>query len=147
LDNVTLEVMDAEDMSFPDDSFDKVVAMYVASVVPHADRLVNEMRRVCKPDGELFIVNHFQHANPLIGSAEHLAAPLSKLLGFRPDFSLDAFLAETGLNVVQRSPVNLFGYWTLLRAHNNKPAVPPAPTGPWPHSPVSETRQRATLKN
>lgn len=147
LDNVVLEVMDAEDMTFPDDSFDKVVAMYVASVVPRADRLVNEMRRVCKPDGELFIVNHFQNANPLIGSAEHLAAPLSKVLGFRPDFSLDTFLAETGLNVVQRSPVNLFGYWTLLRARNDKQAVPVAPTGPWPHPPISEAGQHATLEN
>ncbi|TAK66842.1 MAG: methyltransferase domain-containing protein, partial [Betaproteobacteria bacterium] len=41
-----LMVMDAENMGFKDDSFDKVVAMYVASVVPDPGRLVDEMRRV-----------------------------------------------------------------------------------------------------
>src|SRR3970282_1134405 len=49
--------MDAERMHFRDNSFDKVVAMYVVSVVPSPARLVAEMRRVCRPGGELYIVN------------------------------------------------------------------------------------------
>lgn len=124
LDNVlALEEMDAEQMSFPDDTFDKVTAMYVASVVPHPVRLVNEMRRVCKPDGELFIVNHFHRSNTVMGSIERLISPLSKILGFHPDLPLDKFVAETGLDIIESSPVNYFGYWTLLRARNNKDAV------------------------
>lgn len=113
--------MDAEHMAFADDSFDKVAAMYVASVVPDPVRLVAEMRRVCKPGGELFIVNHFQHDNRLVGGVEKLLAPLSRLMGFRPDVHLDHFIATTGLTVSTRVPVNLFGYWTLLRARNVKP--------------------------
>lgn len=116
-----LEVMDAERMRFPDYSFDKVVAMYVASVVPSPARLLNEMRRVCKPDGEMFIVNHFQHSNPLIAGFERTIAPLSRLFGFHPDFSMPDFVRDTDLDVVERIPVNLFGYWTLLRARNQKP--------------------------
>jgi phosphatidylethanolamine/phosphatidyl-N-methylethanolamine N-methyltransferase len=115
-----LHKMNAEQMRFADDSFDKVVAMYVASVVPHPARLVDEMRRVCKPEGELYIVNHFQHGNPVVGGVERLIAPLSRLLGFRPDFSLELFLDQTGLDVIEQTPVNLFDYWTLLRARNNK---------------------------
>lgn len=120
---VSLEVMDAEQMRFPDNSFDKVVAMYVVSVAPHPVRLVEEMRRVCKPGGELFILNHFSHANSVIGGFERLVAPLSKQLGFRPDFSLDPFVRGSGLDVVEQTPVNLFGYWTLLRARNNKEQI------------------------
>lgn len=123
LGNVDLCEMDAERMAFRDDSFDKVVAMYVASVVPHPDRLVAEMRRVCKPGGELFIVNHFHSAHPLVAGFEKLVAPLSRMLGFRPDFSLDGFVRETGLQVTEQSAVNLMGYWTLLRAHNHKPGA------------------------
>jgi phosphatidylethanolamine/phosphatidyl-N-methylethanolamine N-methyltransferase len=117
---ISLEVMDAEQMRFPDDSFDKVVAMYVVSVAPNPVRLVDEMRRVCKPDGELLILNHFRHPNSVIGGFERLVAPLSRQLGFRPDFPLDSFVRESGLDVVEQTPVNLFGYWTLLRARNNK---------------------------
>lgn len=120
LDHVALCEMDAEHMAFDNDSFDKVVAMYVASVVPHPECLVNEMRRVCKPEGELFIVNHFQNPSPFIARFEKLIAPLSRMLGFRPDFSLEDFIQETDLEVTDRTPVNLFGYWTLLRARNNK---------------------------
>jgi phosphatidylethanolamine/phosphatidyl-N-methylethanolamine N-methyltransferase len=117
----SLARMDAERMAFADDSFDKVVAMYVASVVPDPVRLVSEMQRVCRPGGELFIVNHFQHDNRLVGGVEKMFSPLSRLMGFRPDVSLEHFIATTGLAVSERVPVNLFGYWTLLRARNEKP--------------------------
>lgn len=120
---VALQVMDAEQMQFADNSFDKVVAMYVASVVPDPARLVDEMRRVCKPEGELIIVNHFLHAHPVVSAGERLIAPLSRLLGFHPDFSLPGFIDDTGLEVVEQTPVNLLGYWTLLRARNNKSAA------------------------
>ncbi|BAU48715.1 SAM-dependent methlyltransferase [Sulfurifustis variabilis] len=119
-DNVELHVMDAEHMSFPDDSFDKVVAMYVVSVVPHPRRLVDEMRRVCRADGEIYIVNHFHSLNPVIGGVESLLAPLSRVVGFHPDFCLKTFVRETELEVVDKQKVNLFGYWNLLRARNNK---------------------------
>ncbi|WP_096361855.1 class I SAM-dependent methyltransferase [Sulfuricaulis limicola] len=117
---VALRLMDAEHMQFADNSFDKVVAMYVVSVTPHPARMTDEMRRVCKPGGELFIVNHFHHANSLVGGVERLAAPFSHVMGFRPDFSLEHFIDETGLDVAARIPVNALGYWTLLRCRNNK---------------------------
>ena len=123
LSQVALAEMDAEQMAFADNSFDKVVAMYVASVVPHPERLVQEMRRVCKPGGELYIVNHFHSSNPLLARLEKLVAPLSKVIGFHPDFPLDAFVRETELDVQDRIPVNILGYWTLLRATNNKVSV------------------------
>ncbi len=111
--------MDAEHMDFPDNSFDKVVAMYVVSVVPDPARLVDEMRRVCKPGGEIYIVNHFRSRNPLIGASEELMSPLSKLAGFRPDLDLDQFLESTQLNVVEACRANLFGYWKVLRCRNS----------------------------
>lgn len=130
LENVAeLMVMDAENMGFKDDSFDKVVAMYVASVVPDPERLVDEMRRVCKPGGQIFMVNHFHSRNPILGGIERLLAPLSKQLGFHPDFSLDRFLGETGLDAMNIRPVNLFDFSTMVEARNNKqcPAAVPAP--------------------
>jgi phosphatidylethanolamine/phosphatidyl-N-methylethanolamine N-methyltransferase len=115
-----LMVMDAENMAFDDDSFDKVVAMYVASVVPNPARLVDEMRRVCKPGGQIYMVNHFHSRNPILGGVESLLAPLSKQLGFRPDFSLDRFLGQTGLDAMNICPVNLFDFSTMVEARNNK---------------------------
>jgi len=73
-----LSVMDAENMEFEVSSFDKVVAMYVASVAPDPERLVDEMRRVCKPNGRIIFVNHFHSRNPLFGAF----APISRWTDF-----------------------------------------------------------------
>jgi len=120
---VDLRVMDAECMDFPDNSFDKVAATYVASVVPDPVRLVNELRRVCKPEGEIFLLNHFQSTNSALSMFERLLSPLSRLLGFHPDLCLDSFVKETDLEVVDITPTNLFGYWKLVRARNNKQLI------------------------
>lgn len=118
LHNVELKVMDAENLEFPDNSFDKVTAMYVASVVPDPRAMVAEMKRVCRPDGDLFIVNHFSNTNALVHACERMVSPLSKLIGFRPVFPRDEFIQDTQLNVREVIPVNLMNYWTMVHAVN-----------------------------
>lgn len=125
---VELREMDAERMQYPDHSFDKVAAIYVASVVPQPIRLVDEMRRVCKPGGEIFFLNHFRSRNRVIAGIERLLAPLSRLLGFHPDLSLDTFIQDTQLEVIDQNEANMFGYWMLIRARNNR--VEPGTTAP-----------------
>lgn len=117
-DRITLALMDAQALEYADNSFDKVVAMYVASVVPDPNRMIEEMKRVCKPGGELFIVNHFSQGKGPMASLERLASPLSKLVGFRPSFPLDDFLTMADLEVLETKKVNAFGYWTLIHARN-----------------------------
>ena len=50
--------MDARALAFPDDHFDTVVAMYVISVVPEPEKVMEEMARVCKPDGQILLFEH-----------------------------------------------------------------------------------------
>ncbi len=112
--------MDAEMMSFEDNAFDAVLALYVASVVPNPARFVAEMRRVCKPGGTIVIVNHFTSGNPAMRWLEKRLAPLAGKIGFHADFPLDAFLKAGRLRVRETRPSNLFGYWKLLRCVNEK---------------------------
>lgn len=111
--------MDAENMTFANGSFDRVVAMYVVSVVPDPYRLVDQMRRVCKPDGEIMIVNHFQSKSSVMSFFEKMLARFSGAAGFRPDMDLDEFIRKSGLDVIERTGANLFGYWTVLRCRND----------------------------
>jgi phosphatidylethanolamine/phosphatidyl-N-methylethanolamine N-methyltransferase len=114
LENVeALLEMDAEQMTFPDASFDKVVAMYVVSVVARPARLLEELHRVCRPDGEIFIVNHFRSENRFIGAVEKALAGFSPQLGFRPDFDLREVLPDYHNGDVSR--VNLFQKVVRLR--------------------------------
>ncbi len=115
-----LRCLDAQEMDFPDKSFDIVVAMYVASVVPNPEKLVKEMRRVCKPNGKLAFLNHFESTHKGIRIVEHLLSPLAKYLGFHPSFPLSNFLTQTQLNPTALIPANLFNYWTILLADHKK---------------------------
>jgi phosphatidylethanolamine/phosphatidyl-N-methylethanolamine N-methyltransferase len=113
--------MDAEHLEFPDDSFDTVIAMYVASVVPHPDRLLHEIQRVCKPGGQILIVNHFAKPRGLRGHLERRLSRLSKKLGWRPDFALDPFLRSGSLEIVEIQRAAPLGLFTVLHCRNAKP--------------------------
>jgi phosphatidylethanolamine/phosphatidyl-N-methylethanolamine N-methyltransferase len=106
--------MDAETMSFADASFDRIVAMYVLPVVPNPGRLLAELHRVCKPDGEIYLVNHVRSDNPVIGAVEKGLARFSDKLGFHPDFELRDVL--NGHELVQIERVNLF--WKVMQLRN-----------------------------
>lgn len=132
LENVdALLEMDAGQLEFDDESFDKVVAMYVMSVVPDPVQVIHEVRRVCKPAGEIFIVNHFHSRLPLIRHLERLMSPLSRLAGFRPDMDLNEFIRDAQLDVLERSRANLFGHSHVLRC-NCRPARFPPLAEPYP---------------
>ncbi|HWA38400.1 MAG TPA: methyltransferase domain-containing protein [Burkholderiales bacterium] len=107
--------MDAEHMSFADGAFDRVVAMYVVSVVQHPERMMAELRRVCRPGGEILVVNHVRSQNPVLGAVEKGLAPLSAKLGWHPDFELAKILAAGG-TLLEMSSVGLL--WKVLRFRN-----------------------------
>ena len=120
--NKHILLMNGERLSFPDNSFDKVVGMYVVSVTQNPQVLVEEMKRVCKNDGDIYIVNHFstEQDNLFVKMFEKGLMPISKILGWKPYFPFDEFNAYANLDVLEMSKVNLFNYWNIIHASNNK---------------------------
>jgi len=116
--NVTgLAEMDAEHMAFADGSFDIAVAMFTATVVPDARQLFREMRRVVRPGGTLLFVNHFAAERGLRWWAERTLAPLSRVLGWHPDFALGDLLEDVrAATVIEPCPP--FGLFTLVQVPN-----------------------------
>ncbi|WP_137290371.1 class I SAM-dependent methyltransferase [Natronorubrum halophilum] len=50
---VDFRVGDAQDMPFPDDSFDVVLSVYGVQFAPDQERAARELLRVCKPGGKI----------------------------------------------------------------------------------------------
>ena len=121
-----LHLMDAENLAFADNTFDAVLALYVASVVPSPARFAAEMRRVCIPGGTIVVVNHFTSENPLARFMEKRLAHLARHIGFHADFPFETFRQVSRLPIREVRPSNLFGYWKLLRCINEKPASSPS---------------------
>jgi phosphatidylethanolamine/phosphatidyl-N-methylethanolamine N-methyltransferase len=109
--------MDAEHMAFRDDSFDIAVAMFTASVVPDARRLFAEMSRVVRPGGHLLFVNHFAAQDGPRWWVERAMAPLSRVLGWHPDFALSDLLdADAQVESLEACPPA--GLFTLVQVCN-----------------------------
>jgi phosphatidylethanolamine/phosphatidyl-N-methylethanolamine N-methyltransferase len=118
--SVELHVMDAQHLTFPDDSFDHVIAAYTISVVPDPVRTLCEMKRVCRPGGHIVILNHFQSENKLIGLVEEWMAPVCVKLGWKTDLKLKPLLERAHLQSDLIHRVNLLNGWRLVRCINHK---------------------------
>ncbi len=72
---VTLREMDAQQMDFPDDSFDNIVATFVFCSVPDPVLGLQEALRVAKPGGRLYLLEH------MLSKKESFGAIMKKLDG------------------------------------------------------------------
>lgn len=61
--NIQLFQMNGEALLFPDASFDYVALAHVLAVVEHPETLLEEVHRVLKPNGKVFVLNHFTPDN------------------------------------------------------------------------------------
>ena len=115
---IALHCMDAEQLAFADGAFDCVTLPYVLSVTPDPARLTAELRRVCKPGGDIFVLNHFSGGNAVWAPLERLVSGLADRIGFRSDFPFDDFLPHPAWQVLSVRKVNLLGLTTLVHLRN-----------------------------
>jgi len=113
-DGVDLRLMDARDLTYPDATFDHVLAPYVISVVPEPERVMAEIARVLRPGGTAIVVNHFLSRNRALAAVERALTPVSQWIGFRLDEPLERVTLAAGFDLVGVDPVNLFGQWSLV---------------------------------
>ena len=87
------------------------------SVTPNPDRLVAEIRRVCRKNGTILILNHFSGSR-FWWFLESVVRPLSKRIGFRSDFCYDEQILKYDWEILSVRKVNLFGLSRLVSIRN-----------------------------
>lgn len=116
---VELELMDAEHLLFPDDSFDVVVATYVISTCPNPEAALDEFARVVKPGGEIVLANRVGAEAGLRRKVEETLRPIACWLGWRLDFPWKRFAdwvaQRTDIHLIERRPMPPFDHFSLLR--------------------------------
>jgi phosphatidylethanolamine/phosphatidyl-N-methylethanolamine N-methyltransferase len=118
--NIQLHKMDATQMEFRDNSFDRVLAAYFISTVPDPVAVVREMKRVCKPGGFLVFLNHFRSENRVVGTVEKLISPLCYRIGFRTDLNLKKLMRDADLTIDRLERIDFLGNWKAVRCVNEK---------------------------
>lgn len=107
--------MDAGNLEFPDNSFDTVVAMYVITVVPEPEKVMRELARVCKPGGEVMLVNHFSQDDGVRGWMERQMAPFADLVGWHSVFDVARVMGCDDLKLMDRQALRPWGIFTMMR--------------------------------
>ncbi|MTI96707.1 MAG: class I SAM-dependent methyltransferase [Firmicutes bacterium] len=74
--DVSLLEMDVEKLGFTDNYFDTVIATCVFCSVPDPVRGLKEVARVCKPDGQVLLLEHVRSSGALLGPLMDLLNPL-----------------------------------------------------------------------
>lgn len=113
--NIHFLEMDAQQMEFNNESFDYVVASLILSVVPDANKCLQEMERVLKPEGKIILFDKFVPKNKQLSVAKMLLRPIISVLGTDIGRSFEEIiLATNNLKVEEDEAIMLDGMYRKI---------------------------------
>jgi len=74
---VELLTMNASELTFDAALFDAVIGSFILMVVPDPLKVLQEVKRVCKPGGKLFLLEFTRSDNELVALLQNLVSPLT----------------------------------------------------------------------
>lgn len=97
--------MNLLDLDLPDDAFDTVVVTFVMICLPEHLQLpaLRELRRVCKPDGSILVLDYRMSTNPAMRLGMRCLSPwLRWAFAARYDSSTESYVEAAGLRLAER---------------------------------------------
>ena len=96
--NITLKQMDAQNLKFKLNSFDYVVCTFVLCSVPDPVKVVKNMKKVCKTNGKILMLEHAKSKHFVIKVFQHIHNPITKtLFGFNVNRDTIGNIKKAGL--------------------------------------------------
>lgn len=74
--NVDLSLMDVQNLDFADNSFDTIICTFVFCSVPDPVQGIREIHRVCKPVGQVLLLEHVLSSKPIVSAIMDLLNPI-----------------------------------------------------------------------
>lgn len=112
-DNIQLLQMNGEALLFPDQTFDYVILSHVIAVVDHPEKVLEEVDRVLKPNGQLFILNHFT-PNNWLRHIDKAFQVVGKAFHFKSVFHINSLKAIKRFMLLKEITFGQFSYFKLL---------------------------------
>lgn len=111
--------MDAQDLDFPDDSFDTVISSLSTCTFPDPVEAIEEMRRVCAPDGQILLLEHGRSDIGTIARFQDWRADSHyKEHGCRWNQNPLELVSRTGI-AVRKSTTAMAGIITMIEARSD----------------------------
>lgn len=114
--DVTLLESDAQALPFEDSSFDTCVSQLSLCTIPDPLAALRELRRVCRPDGQVLLMEHTTSTWPLLVPVCWLVSPLlTRTAGCHPNRPVEELVRQSGLKL-ESSERRAAGILRLMRA-------------------------------
>lgn len=112
--SVTVRVMDARQLAFPDSSFDAVVMHLILAVMPQPERGVAEAVRVLKPGGRIAVFDKFLREDERPSITRQLLNSVAKPLFSDLNRRLGPLLAGARVVIQHDEPVAFGGTYRVV---------------------------------
>ncbi|HTN69181.1 MAG TPA: class I SAM-dependent methyltransferase [Dysgonamonadaceae bacterium] len=115
-----LLIMDTENLKFPHNTFDTVVASCVFCSVHDPIKGFREIKRVCKNEGNIFLLEHVRSQKKIAGKVMDILNPISSAL-YGDNINRKTYdnLIEAGFKPSQIETVNVWSdVWKIFRVKN-----------------------------
>jgi ubiquinone/menaquinone biosynthesis C-methylase UbiE len=100
--NVRLEEMDVQSMPFDNGTFDTVVATCVFCSVPDPVAGLKEVKRVCRHDGQIILIEHVRSETLIGGVIMDLINPINvRIIGNNINRKTVENVQRAGLNIIE----------------------------------------------
>lgn len=114
--NGAVQQMDAQALEFPDDSFDTVISSFSTCTFPDPITALEEMQRVCKPSGQILLLEHSRsNVAPVAWIQDWRAESHYEKAGCRLNHEPLQTVQQTELTVVDAEE-SFFGLITRINA-------------------------------
>lgn len=112
---IELHQVSAEELPFPEGSFDFVIATLVLCSVSDPRKVLAEVKRVLKPGGELRLYEHVRYQNPIGALSQDLISPAWQWFGAgcHPNRNTERYVRDTGFEL------------SNVRIRKELPPIPP----------------------
>jgi ubiquinone/menaquinone biosynthesis C-methylase UbiE len=119
--DVDLRQMDAQRLAFPSDAFDTVVATFVFCSVPDPVIGLRELGRVCKPEGEIRLLEHMRARNDILGWLMDIANPMMvRVIGANMNRRTMENIEKAGLQIERVEDLSVQGIFKLIVAKSTR---------------------------
>lgn len=123
---VVLHEMDVQHLAFPDASFDTLFASFVFCSVPDPVQGLTELRRVCKPDGRLLLLEHMRPGNFWLGRLFDALNPLTvRITGANINRRTMENIEKAGWEIRVARPLSLDIVWWIEAAPKRRLPLDP----------------------
>jgi phosphatidylethanolamine/phosphatidyl-N-methylethanolamine N-methyltransferase len=113
--NASFKIMDGQDLSFEDNSFDYVILHLILAVIPDPVQCLQEVERVLKPNGEIAVFDKFEKKGVPISMLRKLLNVVVNTLFTDITRNIETICSQTQLKIISDESANFKGNFRILK--------------------------------